>query len=123
MLPLVTLEGVYYLESENPNMNPIAVRPQIHAPDYVGWEDTSHGRVVRFSKILVDGHEIRPNEKLPEKIEVVDTNGITYVLVKLTTKIFNEKLKKIVAGGESLNFNNDKELQDFYLKTDFYSLG
>ena len=121
--PTVKLGGVYYLESQNSDMNPIAVRPEITPPNYVSWEDTSHGRIVHFTKILVDGHEVRENEKLPEKIEVIDVNGNKYVLVKLTTQIFNDKLKKNVAGGESLNFTNDEELQNYYLKTDFYSAG
>ena len=120
----IKLGGVYYLESQNPNMNPIAIRAEITPPNYVSWEDTSHGRVVRFSKMLVDGREIQEKpEKVPEKIEVVDMDGNKYILVKLTTQIFNEKLKKFVAGGESLNFNNDKELQDYYLTADFYSPG
>jgi len=120
----IELGGVYYLESQNPNMNPIAIRVEITPPNYVSWEDTSHGRVVRFSKLLVDGREIQEKpEKAPERIEAVDMDGNKYILVKLTTQIFNEKLKKFVAGGESLNFNNDQELQDYYLKADFYSPG
>jgi len=119
----IKLGGVYYLETQNSNMNPIAVRPEITPPHSVSWEDTSHGRTISFTKILVDGHEIRKDDKLPEKIEIIDANGSKYVLIKLTTKIFNEKLKDLVGGGKSLNFKDDDELQNYFLKTDFYSAG
>lgn len=121
----VQLRGVYYMESQNPNMNPIAIRPGLTPPDYVAWEDTGNGRIVRFSKILFDGQEpetIAP-DRIPEKIEITSQDGNDYKLVKLTIQIFNEKLKNIVAGGASLNFNNDQELQEYYLKADFYSAG
>jgi hypothetical protein len=120
----IQFRGVYFLESKNPNMNPIAIRPAATPPDYVSWEDTGHGRIIRFSKILVDGKEIQdqPTE-IPERIEITGQNGQVYQLVKLTLPIFNEKLKHVVAGGGSLNFNNDEELQEYYLKADFYTAG
>ncbi len=123
-------KGVYYLESQNEHMNPIAIVPELTPPDYVAWNDTSNGRILRFSKIILDGKELEGNlekfvegEKVPSIIEVVDKKGEVYKLVKLTVAIFNETLKKRVAGGDSLNFKSNEELQDYYLKTDFYTAG
>ncbi len=120
----IQLGSVFYLESQNPNMNPLAIRPAITPSDYISWEDTSNGRIIRFSKILIDGHEIQTQpEKLPERIEFIAQDGQSYKLVKLTLEIFNTKLKDFVASGASLNFKNDQELQDYYLKADFYTAG
>ena len=99
----IKIRGVYYLESQNPNMNPIAIRPETTPPNYIAWEDTSRGRIVRFSKILVDGQEIqRTPETVPNRIEIFDMDNNKYVLVKLTTQIFNEKLKPFVSRGWKL---------------------
>lgn len=122
--------GVYYLESQNPYMNPIAIVPEITPPDYVAWNDTSNGRILRFKKILLDGVELKGNlekfvvgDKLPKIIEFVAKDGQIYKLVKLTLPLFNEKLIHRVAGGEGLKFKSDEELQEYYLKTDFYTAG
>lgn len=122
----VQFQGVYYLESRNPHMNPIAIRPEITPPDYVAWEDTGHGRVVRFSSITADGQAVEIAEKLkkiPDRIEFTAKDGQVFVLVKLTVKVFNAKLKEYVAGGGRMNFDDDKALQEYYLKADFYSAG
>lgn len=124
MIQNVTLNGVYYLESQNPGMNPIAIRPGTTPPDYFAWEDTGNGRILHIAKILVDGKELKaPLNTVPENIEIISSTGDKYKFVKLSTKIFNEKLKNIVAGGKSLNFKDDDELQQFYLRGDFYSAG
>lgn len=119
-------KGVYYLESQNPSMNLIAIVPEIVAPNYFSWGDTSNGRTVRFSKIKINGEEMKANlglnvegKDLPERIEILAINGNLYKLVKLTIDIFNKELKERVAGGEGLNFNSEEELQSYYLQTDF----
>lgn len=121
----IHFDGVYYLESQNPNMNPIAIRPELTPPNWAAWEDTGHGRIIRCSNILLDGQELQaqPKELLPERIEIVDHNGQTFKLVKLTLALFNEKLKDHVARGGEMNFNSDQELQNHYLKEDFQSIG
>lgn len=121
----INFNSVYYLESQNPNMNPIAIRPELTPSNYAAWEDTSNGRIIRFSKILLNDQEIQEEAigLSPERIEIIDLNGQSYKLVKLTVAIFNEKLKDHVAGGASLNFATDQELQDYYLKTDFQTIG
>lgn len=120
----IQLNGVYYVASQNPHMNPVAIRPEVLSSGYATWEDTSNGRSVRIGKVMFDGNEINVDEgnqpdALPNTIEIIATDGQTYRLVKLTNQLFNEKLKPIVAGGQSLDFPNDEELQQFYLKQHF----
>ena len=38
----INVPGVYYLETENPRMNPIAIRVGLTDPDYIFWEDTGN---------------------------------------------------------------------------------
>jgi hypothetical protein len=116
-----TLQGVYYLESGNNGMNPIAIRPVIQA-HYIAWEDTGHGRSIRNPKVYFDDQEVKipasPPKKLPEKIKIISDRG-DFQLIKLTKKIFDEQLKNRVAGGESLNFKDDQAIQNYYLTADF----
>lgn len=120
----IRLKGVYYVASQNPNMNPVAIRPEVLSSGYAAWEDTSNGRTVRIGKVLFDGKEIKEDEEvqpdaLPNDIEIIAADGQKYHLVKLTNQLFKDKLKPIVAGGQSLDFANDEELQEFYLKQHF----
>lgn len=125
----ISIKGVYFLESANPHFNPIAIRVKIHPPHFIVWEDTNHERGFQFSKILFDGHpplstlpkEIQGDE-IPQTIEATSETGELYKLVKLTVKIFNQKLKNRVAGGKSLDFKEDSELQEYYLTTNFSAL-
>ena len=117
---------VYYLKTQNEGMNPIAIRVELTSPDYISWEDTSNGRILRVNKILMDEKEIdlsspKPPEKNPDKIVFISTDGESFELVKLTSKIFNEKLKPYVAKGNTTNFTTDDQVQNHYLNTDFYS--
>ena len=117
---------VYYLKTQNEGMNPIAIRVELTSPDYISWEDTSNGRILRVNKILMDEKEIdlsspKPPEKTPDKIVFISTDGESFELVKLTSKIFNEKLKPYVAKGNTTNFTTDDQVQNHYLSTDFYS--
>lgn len=112
--------GVYYLESQNPNMNPLAIRPEVTPPDYAAWNDTANGRIMHCSKVLIDDVEFQDGQLqgiIPNRIEVFDNKGNVFRLVKLTTQLFNEKLKDQVAGGDNLNFSSDQELQNYFLKT------
>ena len=94
--PPFTLDGVYYLESQNPSMHPIVIRPGVSPPDYVSWEDTSNGRILHASKILLDEQELVTKPlALPHIIEIVSSSGETYKLVKLTKQIFESKLKTL----------------------------
>jgi|GEM_PF-4888567 len=119
------IPGVYYLETQNEGMNPIAIRPEITPPLYFSWEDTSNGRTLRLSQIFLDDNELDSRitlNQIPKKIEITSIKGDRYQFIKLTKKIFDEKLKDFVAGGGSLNFEDDKQVQDYYLKTHFTTL-
>jgi hypothetical protein len=117
----VHFNGVYYLESQNPNMNPLAIRPEVTPPDYAAWNDTANGRMMHCTKVLINGEELKervdPKGVAPDRIEIIDNQGNSFKLVKLTTELFNEKLKDLVAGGANLNFSSDQELQNYFLKT------
>ena len=119
----IHFNGVYYLESQNPMMNPIAIRPELTPPNYIAWEDTSNGRILSFANILINGQEFQTEIKdIPTHITIIDLNGETYSLVKLTLAIFNDRLRKTVAGSEELNFQSDQEIQEYYLHTNFHTL-
>ena len=121
-------EGVYYLEpSQNHGMNPIAIRPKIQQ-HYISWEDTGNGRSVSYSALYFDGDEIKAPFKspktLPQTIDVYtkgDKNSSAkhFHLVQLTNKIFEEKLRGLVACEESLKFESDEAVRKHYLKTNF----
>ena len=117
----VHFDGVYYLESQNPNMNPLAIRPEVTPPDYAAWDDTANGRIMHCAKVLINGVELKESagqpEVAPDRIEVIDNKGMIFKLVKLTTQLFNERLRDHVAGGPELQFSSDQELQDYFLKT------
>ena len=104
-------------------MNPIAIRPELTPPNYIAWEDTSNGRILSFANILINGQEFQTEIKdIPTHITIIDLNGETYSLVKLTLAIFNDRLRKTVAGSEELNFQSDQEIQEYYLHTNFHTL-
>jgi hypothetical protein len=119
----IKYSGVYYLASQNPGLNPLAIRPEINS-SYISWEDTGHGRAFSYSQILIDGKEapLSPKE-LPESIIITTEKGEVYKLVKLTSSIFKERLKNQVAGSKKLENMSDQALQDYYLNTDFYTAG
>lgn len=122
------VDGVYYLESKNTRMNPIAIRIEFKKPDYIAWEDTGNGRILHAAKVIMDGRPIDFNtpmapQKMPEQIEITSKNGEQFKLVKLTARIFNEQLKPVVARGSEMNFTRDEEVQNHYLRTDFYTTG
>lgn len=118
-----TINGVYYLESGNPHTNPIAIRPEFTPPDYISWKDTSHGRILHVKHVFLDGTEIKEAlVKLPERMQIESSSGEIYQLVKLTKDIFDKKLRQRVAGGDSLSFNNDQEVQEYYLKANFMTI-
>ena len=116
-----TVNGVYYLESQNQGMNLIAIRPSMSPYHYISWEDTGHGRSIKFTSVSFDNEKMQlpcPLKSIPNKIDVIAETG-NYRFVKLTQKIFNEKVKPFVTGSGSLNFKTDDEAQEYYLTTDF----
>jgi len=115
----VVIDAVYFVESEKPH-NVIAVRPHL-SHDSVWWEDTSRGTEVRYTKLKVDGKDFTGVlSTTPNLLEMVLDDGSTCQLSKLTQKLFNEKVKYHVAGGETMIHNSDEDLQNYYLHTNFY---
>jgi len=115
------INGVYYVDS--PDMNHIAIRPEI-LKSAISWEDTSHGKVLNCTQLLIDGKNIDLStpivlNKIPDTIEIITEKG-TCKLQKLTAKIFNEKLKNSVPLGKNKIFKDDNSIQQFYLDGNFY---
>jgi hypothetical protein len=118
---VIRLSGVYYVETKVSGINPIAIRPEIRS-DSIAWEDTGHGRTLKYALVFFDGKEVTSPfytpKHSPQQVDVITQKGDIH-LVKLTKKIFDENLKNRVGCGGSLNFSDDAEVQQHYLKTDF----
>ena len=107
---------VYYVESSgNLTLNPIAIRPRIIGKEII-WEDTARGMALPFTEI-----EILPNPstKEPKKIEIITPDSDKVVFLLLTVNLFNQKARQRVAG--NLQFKSDQDLQNYYLRTNFYA--
>lgn len=109
---------VYYVTTDTLELsfNPLAIRPTLQR-DVICWEDTDHGKAVRFSHINKRG--FLPNTKIPAPIEFTTFKGEIVTLSFLTLELYNECVKKQAAGSPS--FNSTEELQHFYLTSAFYS--
>lgn len=121
-------DGVYYVESQNKDTNPLAMRIGLSEPDYIYWEDTGNGRSFHAKQIFLDGQEVTDaksvdKEKMPRTIEFTTPDDETFKLVKLTKDIFDEKLRPLVAKGDKLDFKSDEEVQKYFAETDFYTSG
>ncbi len=110
----VTYEAVYYVQSDEDNLkvNPIGIRPHI-VKNMVWWDDTNPTRGTSFTVRKVDA----ATGNKPEKIEILTDDGKKVTLTYLTLDIYNKNIRNKVPGKPS--FHTDKELQDFYLTTDF----
>lgn len=114
----VTIDCVYFVQSRDLSVNPIAIQPCFPLSEHrvigVGdawWEDTSRGTVVHLKKASMDAHNP------PETITLVDNEGHTLLLKKLSLELYNEHVKDLVGG--QLEFKNTEELQEFYKNTTF----
>jgi hypothetical protein len=116
-----TLPGVYYVDTKLTGINPIAIRPGIQN-GMISWEDTGHGRALKYALLFFDGKEVSlplsAPVHLPQKVDVITQKGDVH-LIKLTKKIFDEKLKTRVGCRGSLHFHNDDEVQQHFLKENF----
>jgi hypothetical protein len=109
------IRAVYYVDSERGN--PVAISPTI-SKEAILWGDTSRGLRFLFTEINLSPKDIVA-EKPPEIIEFTLSNGHKIRLLYLTRKIFDEKVKNRVAGGNLMKFSSDDELQKYYLETNF----
>jgi hypothetical protein len=106
-----TIELVYIVSCDDPNLHldPLAIRPTFES-NKVMWEDTGPGTVVNMKNAVMPGNS-------PEKIEFETDKGQHITLTKLTVDLFNNKIRDRAAGHPE--FHSDKELQDYYLNTNF----
>ena len=111
----VTYEAVYYVQSDEDELkvNPIGIRPHI-TNNMVWWDDTNPSRGTSFSIKKINAVK---GEKPPEKIEIITDEGKKVTLTYLTLDVYNKNIRDKVPGKPS--FHNNKELQDFYLTTNF----
>lgn len=118
MIPSKMIEAVYYVECDDADepIDPIAIRPTIQSHQVI-WEDTGHGRVFHTTKIEINTED----EMLPEKITIQTDKGYHITLVKMTLDLFDKKVKELAAGNPE--FSSDKEIQDYYLHTNFNYYG
>ncbi|EFB42455.1 hypothetical protein pah_c008o075 [Parachlamydia acanthamoebae str. Hall's coccus] len=57
------------------------------------------------------------DKEFPEKIKLIITENSSVQLIYLTKEIFDKCVKNQVSG--SLKFSSDKEVQNYYLNTQF----
>ena len=105
---------VYYVEGYLLGL--IAICPFVDEErNIIGWDtNTSRGREVTFIEI-----NYLPNSEDPEEIDFTWEGGDAH-FTRLTLKIFDEKVRKWVAAGNTLHFKTDEELQNYYKTTFFY---
>lgn len=108
------IRAVYYVESPM-GLDPVAICPIVHE-SLIEWSTTSRSRCVHYDKINTLDYDA--GKKIPHLIKIEQGN-IKIDLLYLTLKIFNEKLKGVVNRGEQLQFSSDKDVQDYYLNTNF----
>ena len=107
-------DQVYFVEApKNMPMNPVAIRPEIFESK-VHWLDTSRGVILELGQI--DNMDTL-DETPPEVIEITTQKGYHIRLKKLTLDIYNKSVKSRVMGSPS--FKSDKDVQNFYLDSDF----
>jgi len=123
MTPEIKLNGVYYVESsssEHP-YNPLAIRPKFikargqQEERRCEWEDTGRGGYLFYQKVVPSSLESENPQLLPREFTLIAKDGALVKFVLLTTDLFKQKVN---AYG-NLEFNNDKDLQDYYLKKEF----
>ncbi len=114
MIKPVSYEAVYYAESDNLPINPIAIRPTIH-DRLIWWNDTTPGRGRSFEIVKLEVHN--GSNSIPESIECLTKEGKKVTLRLLTNDLYNQKVKEKVFGKP--DFTTDESIQKYYLETDF----
>ncbi len=106
------ISSVYYANSKDCTVNPIAIRPNL-TKEKITWEDTSRGFSARLATLVTNSEEGQE----PDVIEVTTQDKKNIRLVKLTLDIYNTHVKGRVAGHPK--FDSDQEIQNYYLNTSF----
>lgn len=118
------IKAVYFvkLEESDPEIyNPVAIKPTFNENKHLAfWEDTSEkGKVIYYTEKFFDSvseKEIK-NGQIPQKISIIANDQKKYSLLYLTKQIYDENVKTQVYN--PLDFENDSEVQKYYLETDF----
>jgi hypothetical protein len=134
----VIFDCVYFIEcsqEDAPHIRhsiaPLAIRPLIKVEmhqatwgtnswrgEYISWDDVNPKIDSFVRQADKQGDEPIFVKESPDKIIFTkDTHVLT--LVKLTLKLFDQKVRPIVAGGGTLTFANDEEVQKFFLTASF----
>lgn len=113
--PDVSFNGVYYVESSI-SREPVAIRPHLKN-HFMEWGDTSRGSHVELDSIKFTPSPREQPGSIPEKIEILSKRGEKLTLIFLSLELYNNKVKKRVAGRPE--FNSQEELQNYYLNTNF----
>lgn len=121
-MDIMNVSAVYFVRNTiDYPINPIAIRPKFFfETQRIEWEDTSRGKNVAYSSISfgdISKEDARQGE-IPKVIEIVTENGLIS-LIFLTIRVFNQYVRSDVAIGDSLVFENDEEIQRYYLNTIF----
>lgn len=123
----VTFNGVFYVSEASSDQQEelsIAIRPKVEPENRISWEDNGgHSRIVdfrRWSDLNINWKDYQSHPtKIPKKFTVVDLDHKkTYTLAMLTLEIYNQKFKDSVC--KSPTFENDKDLQEFFLNSSFH---
>lgn len=113
------INEVYFVSEKNQ----IAIRPHV-IEDSIEWGNKSSGDYIDFAVLKFDGKDVNEidNPYVPTKIEIIAKDKQIYSLVPLTIEIFEKSLLKTkMAGGESMDFKNTKDLREYFLNTNFES--
>jgi hypothetical protein len=102
------IPAVYYVPDLSDG---IVITPEIEGRR-ISWSGASGGRGFSFE---CDSIVKNPDQPIPKTIKIeIDNNEMTLEL--LTLEIFNRSVKSTVYQGHQLNFKNDAEVQNYYIK-------
>lgn len=138
----VLFKKVYFVENPDEKSSyprhsdaPIAINPYINPTQKMAeWgTNSSRGDFIHWDRIGENIQQHLPAngskditeptiiEGGPDVITFVENNH-TLRLVTLTRAIFDQKVRPHVAGGKSLSFTTDEEVQKFFQEADFEPL-
>lgn len=120
-----TINGVYIPEAglSDTELNFIAIRPTINLKrNRIEWEDTSQGTWFKYINVNFDSLSYDDIKKgsIPQKISIITEDSKIINLV-FASKIYEEVIKsKFVNQKNFQGFENDQELQNYFLNNSFF---
>lgn len=135
---VISFKGVYYVEcseedarSIRHNTVPLAIQPLIDGQKHIAeWRTNSfRGDWVIWDRVGANvGEYVHPQDvpshdptivrDCPDEIVLLRQNHVLR-LQKLTKVLFDQKVRAHVLAGNTLAFENDASVQQYYLKTNF----